>query len=98
MRFVSEEGITRSRARGTRSQEEQLEGMEGWGYIFVEPEPADKRPRPPRRNWLIRPEQRPPNLLSPSPGAGVRTRFGVSRRRWRRDISGIQSVSRRPQS
>jgi DNA-binding MarR family transcriptional regulator len=28
--------------------------MERWGYIVVEPNPADSRPKPPRSDWLIR--------------------------------------------
>ena len=28
--------------------------MERWGYIVVEPDPADSRPKPPRSDWVIR--------------------------------------------
>jgi len=28
--------------------------MERWGYIGVGPDPADRRPKPPRSNWVIR--------------------------------------------
>lgn len=31
-----------------------LNGMERWGYIVIEPDPADRRPKPPRSDWLIR--------------------------------------------
>lgn len=32
-----------------------LGGMERWGYVVVEPDPAEARPKPPRRDWLVRP-------------------------------------------
>jgi DNA-binding MarR family transcriptional regulator len=31
-----------------------LAGLERWGYVVVEPDPADRRPKPPRRDWLVR--------------------------------------------
>ena len=31
-----------------------LNGMERWGYVTVEPDPADGRPKPPRSAWIIR--------------------------------------------
>jgi DNA-binding MarR family transcriptional regulator len=30
-------------------------GLERWGYITVRPDPADQRPAPPRRDWIVRP-------------------------------------------
>jgi len=29
-------------------------GLERWGYITVGPDPADERPAPPRRDWIVR--------------------------------------------
>jgi len=31
-----------------------LGGLERWGYVAVEPDPADLRPRPPRRDLMVR--------------------------------------------
>ena len=30
-------------------------GLERWGYVKVGPDPADERPAPPRRDWIVRP-------------------------------------------
>jgi methyltransferase (TIGR00027 family) len=32
-----------------------LGGLERWGYVTVEPDPADSRARPPRLDWVVRP-------------------------------------------
>jgi DNA-binding MarR family transcriptional regulator len=32
-----------------------LAGLERWGYIVVHPDPADGRPVPPRRDWIVAP-------------------------------------------
>ncbi len=32
-----------------------LAGLERWGYIAVRPDPADARPAPPRRDWIVAP-------------------------------------------
>ena len=53
MRFVDEQG------RPLRELAEQaamtnLRGLMGWGYVVLEPDPADPRPAPPRRDWLVR--------------------------------------------
>jgi hypothetical protein len=32
-----------------------LAGLQRWGYIRVGPDPADGRPAPPRRDWIVRP-------------------------------------------
>jgi DNA-binding MarR family transcriptional regulator len=54
MRFVDNDGVTvqqlGKRARTTTN----LKGMIRWGYIAVAPNPADPRPKPPRRDWVIR--------------------------------------------
>jgi DNA-binding MarR family transcriptional regulator len=53
-----------------------LNGMERWGYVAVEPDPADSRPKPPRRDWLIR----------ATPGRNAqeiwRPLFGTIEKRW----------------
>ena len=32
-----------------------LTGIQRWGYVKVERDPADRRPRPPRGDWVVRP-------------------------------------------
>jgi DNA-binding MarR family transcriptional regulator len=32
-----------------------LAGLQRWGYVTVGPDPADGRPAPPRRDWIVRP-------------------------------------------
>jgi hypothetical protein len=54
MQFVTEEGVPirelERRARTTTN----LAGMQRWGYIVIEPDPADRRPKPPRSAWVVR--------------------------------------------
>src|SRR5208283_812556 len=54
MRFVGEEGISVSTLEELAHTRTNLNGMERWRYIKVAPNPADPRPKPPRRDWLIR--------------------------------------------
>ncbi len=54
MRFIAGEG------RPLRDVQDQarmtnLAGLQRWGYVIVEPDPADGRPDPPRRDWVVRP-------------------------------------------
>jgi DNA-binding MarR family transcriptional regulator len=54
MQFIPEEGIRAidlvRRAR-TRTN---FRGMAGWGYITVRRDPSDRRPKPPRSDWIVR--------------------------------------------
>jgi len=84
MRFVSEQGVSVGTLRALagvpkEAIDSQLTRMEKWwGYVVVEPDPADTRPKPPRRDWLVRPTP-----------AGRRARqvweplAGVIEERWR---------------
>jgi DNA-binding MarR family transcriptional regulator len=54
MRFLDADG------RPLRELQDQvrltnLAGLERWRYVVVEPDPADDRPEPPRRDWIVRP-------------------------------------------
>ena len=56
MSLVGEEGVTvRQLERQARAATLPLPGMQRWRYVLVAPDPADKRPKPPKRDWLIRP-------------------------------------------
>src|SRR5580704_10816956 len=54
MRFVGEEGVTAGELEDLARTPTNLNGMQRWGYIVVEPDPADSRPKPPRSGWVIR--------------------------------------------
>jgi hypothetical protein len=54
MRFVGEKGVTVRELQRLARTTTNLNGMERWGNIVIEPDPADRRPKPPRRDWLIR--------------------------------------------
>jgi DNA-binding MarR family transcriptional regulator len=54
MRYVGEKGVTVRELQRLARTTTNLNGMERWGNIVVEPDPADPRPKPPRGDWLIR--------------------------------------------
>jgi DNA-binding MarR family transcriptional regulator len=78
MRFVGEEGVRVGELETLAPTATNLPGMERWGYIVVEPEASDIRPKPPRSRWLIR---------ATAKGRQAqeiwRSLFGVIERRWR---------------
>jgi len=55
MQFLPGDGIPlrelERRARTTTN----LAGMERWRYITLQPDPSELRPKPPRRDWIIKP-------------------------------------------
>ena len=51
MRFVGEEGVTVGELLGLARTTTNLNGMERWGYIVIEPDPAGSRTR---SNCVIR--------------------------------------------
>jgi DNA-binding MarR family transcriptional regulator len=56
MQFVAEQGIkVGDLQRQARTAKLSLDGMQRWGYVIVAPDPADSRPKPPLRDWIIRP-------------------------------------------
>lgn len=61
MRFVPDNGIPAGElalhARLTTKTAEMLltRMSEWWGYLVVEPDPADTRAKPPRSDWVVRP-------------------------------------------
>ena len=78
MQFVGEAGVTAGELELLARTKTNLNGMERWGYITVEPDPADPRPKPPRAAWVIR-----------ATSAGRKAQeiwaplFGVIEKRWR---------------
>ena len=54
MRFAGEAGVRLGDLESLARTTTNLNGMVRWGYIVVEPDPDDTRPRPPRSSWLIR--------------------------------------------
>ncbi len=56
MQYVRDDGVTvRELQRLARIAKLALAGMARWGYIAVAPDPADRRLKPPRRDWIVRP-------------------------------------------
>lgn len=56
MRFVDETGISVRKLEQFARTPTNLNGMERWGYVTVEPAPTDPRPRPPQADWMVRPK------------------------------------------
>jgi DNA-binding MarR family transcriptional regulator len=54
MQFVSDDGVHVGELEDLARTATNLNGMERWGYIVVEPDPADSRQKPPRSSWVIR--------------------------------------------
>jgi DNA-binding MarR family transcriptional regulator len=54
MQFVGEDGVS-LRELESLARITNLKGLERWGYVVVEPDPADSRTAPPRSDWVVRP-------------------------------------------
>jgi DNA-binding MarR family transcriptional regulator len=54
MKHVSEKGIAVRELERQARTKTNLNGMERWRYITVAPDPSDRRPKPPRADWIIR--------------------------------------------
>jgi DNA-binding MarR family transcriptional regulator len=54
MQFVDEQGVSVCELERRARTKTNLAGMQRWGYIVVEPDPADHRPKPPSSAWLVR--------------------------------------------
>ncbi len=79
MQFVSEQGVTVRELERIARTPTNLNGMERWRYVVVAPDPSDRRARPPRSEWLVR----------PTPGGRNaqdvwRPLFGVIEERWQK--------------
>lgn len=47
MQFVGEDGVRVGELEDLARTKAHLNGMERWGYVTVQPDPDDKRPKPP---------------------------------------------------
>jgi DNA-binding MarR family transcriptional regulator len=54
MQYIGEKGVRVRELETLARTKTNLNGMERWGYIAIEPDPADRRPKPPRSDWVIR--------------------------------------------
>ncbi len=54
LRFVAEQGVPVRELERMARTKANLSGMQRWGYVVLEPDPADRRPQPPRSAWLVR--------------------------------------------
>jgi hypothetical protein len=54
LQYLGEDGMPLGEI-GDLAHITNLAGLQRWGYITVAPDPADGRPAPPRRDWIVRP-------------------------------------------
>ncbi len=54
MQWIGEEGVRVRELEDLARTTTNLNGMQRWGYIVVEPDPADTKSKPPRADWVIR--------------------------------------------
>jgi DNA-binding MarR family transcriptional regulator len=88
MRFVGEKGVRVRELEDLARTKTNLNGMERWGHIVVQPDPSDTRPKPPRSDWVIRatPAGRKAQEI-------WRPLFGVIEERWQERF-GNQQIDR----
>jgi DNA-binding MarR family transcriptional regulator len=55
MRLVPEDGVSYAELERHAHTKLSLSGMQRWGYVTVEADPADVRAHPPERDWVVRP-------------------------------------------
>jgi hypothetical protein len=48
MQFIGDEAVADRELERRARTKTNLAGMERWGYIVIEPDPPDRRPKPPR--------------------------------------------------
>jgi DNA-binding MarR family transcriptional regulator len=54
MQYIGKDGVP-LREIADLARITNLNGLERWGYIAVEPDPTDHRTKPPRSDWIVRP-------------------------------------------
>jgi hypothetical protein len=78
MQHVPEQGISLRALHSLARTETNVNGMQRWGYIYLTPDPADQRPKPPKADWLVR--AKPGGRLAQSIWQPL---FAVIEERWR---------------
>jgi DNA-binding MarR family transcriptional regulator len=84
LRYVGSDGLPVREVQRLAGTTSNLAGLERWGYITVEPDPADSRPKPPRADWLVastRAGRKAREVWEPLPGVieeRWRERFGAT--------------------
>jgi DNA-binding MarR family transcriptional regulator len=77
MQFIDKKGVSVRELESRARTKTNLAGMERWGYIVVEPYPADPRPKPPRSAWVVR------STVAGRKAQEIwRPLFGVIEKRW----------------
>ena len=77
MQFIGEKGLSVGELERRARTKTNLAGMERWGYVVVEPDPSDRRPKPPHAAWVVR--ATPAGLKAQDVW---RPLFGVIEKRW----------------
>jgi DNA-binding MarR family transcriptional regulator len=77
MQFIGEDGVRVGELEDLARTPTNLNGMERWGYVTVQPDPADTRPKPPRSAWVIRATPKGKKAQEV-----WRPLFGVIEKRW----------------
>jgi hypothetical protein len=82
---LPEEGLSLRELERRARTPTNLQGMQRWGHVRVAPAKGDSRPRPSKKDWIIRPT-----------AAGLmaqqvwRPLFGVIEERWRERMGGLE--------
>src|SRR5215469_3454151 len=88
MQFLSDEGMTLSEFEKLARTPTNLNGMQRWGYVFLEPPEAGNRSRRPGRDWIIR-----PTIKGKVSRQAWRPLFGEIEDRWRKRF-GAEEIER----
>ncbi len=78
MQYLGEEGVTVGELQRLARTPSPPAGMERWGYIVVQPDPADTRAKPPHPAWVVR-----PTIVGRKAQEVWRPLFGIIEQRWR---------------
>ena len=77
MQFIDKKRVSVRELESRARTKTNLAGMERWGYIVVEPYPADPRSKPPRSAWVVR-----SSVAGRKAQEIWRPLFGVIEKRW----------------
>jgi hypothetical protein len=77
MQFIGDEAVAVRELERRARTKTNLAGIERWGYIVIEPDPPDRRPKPPRSAWVVR-----ATAAGRAAQEVWRPLFGVIEKRW----------------